>query len=300
MRLTRCVSCVIVLLAATLAAAGQDGYETALPETCSLGWIRDGKTKLYTPLNLYECINGEAELYLPYGFKHLSTAFYREAGSKGAGLVVNVFAMGSSLDAFGIYANYRSPSAHPVNIGVEGFADESQLMFYQSTCFVQIMGSGSPTPNQSAFLSCAASISRILPLGSGRPGELDFLNIPGLVPGSEKYYPEGLLGYKFLGKGLTAEAVSRQGPLRVVVVKAESDKTLEQALNDYRKYLLESGTTVNPANRTGAMALRAVDPLYKGVVFQQSGRYAAGVTGATDSAEAETIVHRLLERLPRY
>jgi hypothetical protein len=289
---------IIVLLSLTFASAGEEVRKTSLPETCSSGWIKDGKPKVYMPQNLYEYINGEAELYLPYGFKQLTTSFYREAGAKGVGLVVNVFVMGSSLDAFGIYANYRSASADPINSGSGGCADESQLMYYQDRYFVQIMASGSPNPDRAVFLSCAASISKILPPGSGRPDEVDLLNIPGLTPGSEKYYPEGLLGYKFLGRGLTAEAASKGGPLRAIIIMADSDKALERAFHEYRNYLMKSGAAPKLTNEKAGIALRAIDPLYEGVIFQQSGRYAVGVTGVIDSAEAEVIIQRLIERLP--
>lgn len=291
--------CIIALLAITFAGAGQEAPRTLLPETCSSGWIPDGRAKVYTPQNLYEYIDGEAELYLSYGFKHLVTAFYRKAGAKSTGLVVNVYRMGSLLDAFGIYSNYRSPSNEPLQVGAEGFADDSQLMYYQDRYFVQIMGSGSPVPDRSAFVSCAAAISKRLPPGAGKPLELQFLAVPGLVRGSEKYYPEGLLGQKFLGRGLTAEVTSREQPLRAVVVIADSHKALEHALAEYKNYLTKSGTTPTLTRERSGSVLHGIDPLYKGINFKQSGRYAVGVTGLSNSNEGQAAVDQLIKRSPK-
>jgi hypothetical protein len=290
----RLLVCTIVLLTAALAWAGEGPIKAELPEACSPGWLRAGETKIYTPQNLYEYIDGEAELYMPYGFARLVTGFYGRKGPEGGpGLVVNLFTMGSPLDAFGIYANYRGQSADPVNIGAEGFVEESQLMYYQDRYFIQIAVSGSPVPNRFTFLSCAASIAKTLPSGQGTPQEPGFLGIPGLVRGSERYYPEGLLGHGSLGKGFTAEIRADGLILKAIIVVAESDGTLERALTAYNDYLTKSGATPRLARNKVGLLLRAVDPLYKDVILQQVGRYAVGVAGHRNSNQARSIMDHL-------
>jgi hypothetical protein len=76
--------------------------------------VLDGKVKQYTAEDLYVYINGEAELYMPYGFEILGSAFYGKGGDTRSGIVADVYRMGSLLDAFGIYSNYRDTGAEPV------------------------------------------------------------------------------------------------------------------------------------------------------------------------------------------
>ena len=151
--------------------AAEKGIEAFLPASCAPGWAMDGTVATYTPENLYKYIDGEAELYMPYGFRKAATVLYAKPDTKDIGIVVNIFEMGSLLDAFGIYANFRSPTLEQIKVGAEGFLDESQLMFYQDRYFVQIEASGAVTQEGPLFLSCAETISRNLPDGKGKtPG----------------------------------------------------------------------------------------------------------------------------------
>ncbi len=212
-------SCLLILMAvlslASPASAAEKALEAILPAECAAGWAMDGKVATYNPENLYKYIDGEAELYMPYGFRKAATVMYVKPGSPDIGIVANIFEMGSLLDAFGIYSNYRSPTLEQTKIGAEGFLDESQLMFYQDRYFVQIEASGTVTQGGSLFRSCAEAISRNLPGGKEKPRELEFLKVPGAVPLTEKYYAAGLLGYSFFGKGFYGRGDDRGGAGKV-------------------------------------------------------------------------------------
>ena len=210
----------LLLLIATLslisgAFAAEKEIDALLPAECTSGWAMDGKVATYNPENLYKYIDGEAELYMPYGFRKAATVMYARPGSSDTGMVVNIFEMGSLLDAYGIYSNYLTPALEQAKIGADGFVDESQLMFYQDRYFVQIEASGTVTQGGPLFRSCGEAISRNLPAGKQRPRELDFLKIPEAVPLTEKYYASGLLGHDFFGKGFTCRGDDRQGACKV-------------------------------------------------------------------------------------
>ena len=51
----------------------------------------DGKAAAYTPENLFKYIDGEAELYLPYGFEKAAVARYVPPAGKGYGIVAGIF-----------------------------------------------------------------------------------------------------------------------------------------------------------------------------------------------------------------
>jgi hypothetical protein len=293
------VLCIMAALAAACPSpAAQRALETMLPAAFTPGWTADGKVVTYTPENLYKYIDGEAELYLPYGFRKAVTVMYVKAGSGDTGIVVNIFEMGSPLDAFGIYANYRSPTLKRIEVGAEGFLDESQLMFYQDRYFVQVESSGALTQEGPVFLACAEAVSRNLPGNRQRPLEVEFLKVAATVPLTEKYYAAGILGYGFLGKGLTAEAVLEGALVKPIVILGASEETAKKTLADYGKYLKNAGAQVEVANDKGGLLLHAVDPLYKGVVLFQSGRYVVGVVGLGEPHEGDELVTRLAGRLP--
>ena len=292
-----CVT-VLLLVAAPLGAA-EKAVETILPQACADGWVREGHVSTYTRENLYKYIDGEAELYMPYGFERAATVMYVKPGSKEGGLVVNVFEMGSLLDAFGIYGNYRSPSLDRVAVGAEGFADESELMFFKDKYFAQIQASGTLTQERPLFLACAGSVAAAMPGKAAMPPELELLKVAGVVPASEKYFPEGLLGYGFLGKGLTADVVLASGQAKAFVVLHDSPDGMERTIDAYVKYLRDSKAPLEVSRNGRGTIIRATDPLFKGVVLQQSGRYGLGVTGVKNPHEADELVDHLISRLPK-
>jgi len=289
---------VLLLAVASPASAAEKGVEALLPQSCAPGWVMDGTMATYTPETLYKYINGEAELYLPYGFRKAATVMYVKPGSKDGGIVANIFEMGSLLDAFGIYANFRSPTMDQIRTGSEGFLDESQLMFYQDRYFVQIEASGSLAQGGPLFQSCADAISRNLPASKDKPRELDLFKIPGAVPLTEKYYATGLLGYSFFGKGLTVEVTIGEARVKALVVLGNSEEAARRVLAQYTEYLKKSGVTPVISSDTAGSSLHTTDPLYKGVLLRQSGRYVVGVVGLKEPGEGDGVVGQLLQRLP--
>ena len=287
-----------LLSPASPASAAERALEAILPAECASGWVMDGKVATYTPEDLYKYIDGEAELYMPYGFRKAATVMYVKPGSKDIGIVANIFELGSLPDAFGIYSNYRSPTLEQIKVGAEGFLDESQLMFYQNRYFVQIEASGAITQEGSLFQSCAEAISHNLPDGKEKPRELEILKIPGAVPLTERYYADGLLGHGFFGKGFTEEVMIGEARVKAILILGGSDEAAARVFTEYGKYLKESKATPQISNEEGDTVLHVIDPLYKGVVLHRSGQYVVGVVGLKEPRAGDGVVAQLLKHLP--
>jgi hypothetical protein len=290
---------ILVVVSLRPLEAAEPTVESLLPESCVTGWIKEGKISTYASDDLYKYIDGEAELYLPYGFERAATVMYAKPDGRGNGVVVNIFEMGSLLDAFGIYGNYRAAGTEPVKLGAEGFVEETQVMFYQGRYFVQIMTSGNAAEEPSLFLACAATVSKNMPGGAEKPRELDLLNVSGLLPSTERYYAGGLLGYGFFGRGLTGEVMLKNSRAKAFVLFGDSDTAIKQAVEAYVKQLKGSKAAVEVSQEKGGLRLGTTDPLYKGVLLRQSGRYAVGVAGLADPRDGEGLVAQLIERLPK-
>src|ERR1039457_3038690 len=78
--------------------------------------------------DLYQYMDGGADIYLKYGLVALA---HREYQGAGAEMTADVFDMGGPLQAFGIYSAERSPEYHFIPIGAEGYSSESTLNFLQ-------------------------------------------------------------------------------------------------------------------------------------------------------------------------
>jgi hypothetical protein len=262
-------------------------------------WSVAEQVKIYTKDDLFNYINGEAELYFPYGFEGLASAFYTKKGADPQiGLTADIYKMGSLLEAFGIYSQYRKPEAEFIALGGEGFINPSQLIFYQDRYLVQLSASGTSQLESSIFQACALAISKALPGKEKQPWELDLIKIPTLIPRTERYYPEGLLGYAFFRQGLIALATGEEKKFRVFVMVESSAESAKKIIDRYTQYVKESGITPKRTENSEGLMLYTADPLHKGLMIKQKGRFVVGVADLEAPDQGTIFIKQLLARLP--
>jgi hypothetical protein len=275
-----------------LTSSAADNPTALLPKpSCGAGWNIEGKAAFYGKDNLSDRIDGEAEIFFPYGFENLAYGRYTK-GDKAFDL--DVYRMGSPLDAFGMYANYRPDGADPLQIGTDSAVTPSQLFFYQGRYFVRLQSTGEGDAGKAALTACAEAASTLLPKGEGAPKEAQLLAIPEVEQGSIRYSATSLLGYDFFPRGLMADATIAGEPARAFVVMTSSPSDAAKAVQRYRSYLQEGGSALS--TEPGG-AVSGVDPLYGKALFDQRGSYVVGFVRLKEVAAAAPALAKLRSRL---
>ena len=263
----------------------------------SAEWALKDKPVLYDRDNLFDHINGEAEIYFPYGFDLLASGTYANRKNPELWIVADVYRMGSTLDAFGIYSNYRRPDNDFVKTGAEGFISPSQLFFYQDRYFVRIQVTGDSEVDKKTLLQCGEAISGRLPAASNTPPELEIFNIPEVVPKSERYIAKSLLGYDFFRRGMIADAKGGGGKFQVFVITEDSPAGARQAFESYAAYLKAEGGKPRMGHLPGREALESVDPLYGKVHVEQQGRRLLGAVRLPDNSAAKAVFENMRRKM---
>jgi hypothetical protein len=295
------LSIIICLLCFALPVqSAEQAMDKLLPApACADGWVMDGKVTLYDTDSLFDRINGESELYFPYGFEKLAYARYESRKDPKIALDADVYAMGSLLDAFGMFANYRRKVSAAAALGAEGTISSSQMLFYQDRYLVRLQVTGATTIDQDVLFACGRAIAQNLPRSTGRPKELDALAVPAVVKKSERYIAQSLLGYEFFRRGLIADAVLGNDEAQVFLVLETTADAARAAFDRYHAYLKTGGSNVRVAESSNRISLEANDPLYGAVVVQQSGRFLAGAVRVKDRPAAKQLVEQVLARAGR-
>lgn len=170
--------------------------------------VAKGEWRLLEPVrtfgtdNLYEEIDGEAELVLPYGMERLTVAVLGRTARPGSEVRLELFRMASPRDAYGIWSQYRYPDQEILRIPPsEAIVSDTSADFFRGETFVRIRskpGDGS----RSEVVGISTEIVSLLS-GSGAPPEearvLD--GLPGRVSGSILYQKRAMLGYECLAPG---------------------------------------------------------------------------------------------------
>ncbi|HSW64640.1 MAG TPA: DUF6599 family protein [Dissulfurispiraceae bacterium] len=292
-------SALVCMLCLSLPAFAADPtMEQLLPaQACADGWLMEDKPVIYTKDNLFDYINGEAELYFPYGFEVLATARYASVKNPAVSLVMDVYKMGSLINAFGMYANYRRSDDDSVKAGADAVLSPSQMLMYQDRYYVRLQASGAPGIDENVFLACAHALSKKLPQNLSQPKELDVFKVVAITPKSERYIAKSLLGYAFFRRGFMADATLNGEQAQVFLVPEESPAVAGKAFGQFRAHLKESGAEALVNETAESIALTATDPLYGGVAVRQSGRYIIGVIRLKNPSDAKLLLDELTLRL---
>ncbi len=166
-------------------------------------------------------------------------------------------------------------------------------MFYKDRFFVRLNASGAGNPDPKAFVACAGEIAKLIPGAAAAPKELALLKVTGVVEGSERYIAASVLGYGLFKKGLTADAQVGGVTARVFVVLDESPAAAAQTLSAYIRYLKDAGNEPEQKRSPKGVTISGRDPMYKGILLRQSGRFLMGVTKITDPAAALPLIESL-------
>jgi hypothetical protein len=197
---------------------------------------KGGDAARFYSSDLYRYMDGGADIYLKYGLVAMAHGEYKRAG---VDMTVDVFDMGSPLQAFGIYSAERSPEYHFIDIGAEGYSSESTLNFLQGRYYVRLsaFGDGAAT----ALDNFAHAISRSIGGNRPLPGLLDMLPRENRVARSEKYVVQAPAGHDFLAPALTASyRFDGQATTLVISLAADAGEA-ERRVEKLRQYYSQSG-----------------------------------------------------------
>jgi hypothetical protein len=198
----------LLLLAVAVPRAGAaDPRHPVLEGLAAKGeWRLLDPVRTFGPDNLYEEIDGEAELFLPYGMERLTVAVLGRTARPGSEVRLELFRMASPRDAYGIWSQYRYPDQEVLRIPPsEAVVSDTSADFFRGETFVRIRskpGDGS----RNDVVGIASEIVALIE-GSGSPPEearaLD--DLPGRVSGSILYQKRAMLGYECLAPGFEAK-----------------------------------------------------------------------------------------------
>ena len=148
------------------------------------GWKANAPDRSYRGKQLYDYIDGGAELYLSYGFTLLLSRVYSRAGQPD--ITLDLFDMGGSRNAFGVFSQSREKIEKDAGQGSEYAA--GQMTFWKDRYYVSIMGQDDTPEVKKAIFAMAKAIAAMIPDDGPLPDILDLLPRRGLVPESVRYF----------------------------------------------------------------------------------------------------------------
>jgi len=204
---------------------------------------------VYIPENLYDYINGGAELYISYGFSKVLSRIYEADGQPD--IVVDIFEMGSSQDAYGVFMHSAEDVQEMVGQGTQ--YDDGFMLFWMDNYYVSIMAYPETDESREAIIKLARKIESGIGSEGDLPQIIDYLPAEELDPVSVRYfhhYAWQNTHYYFASKNIlqighnTPAVLAKYGDPKhrsiVLVIEYSTDKLASNAAGEFTtQYLPE-------------------------------------------------------------
>ena len=155
------------------------------------GWKPASEVLSYNPDNLYEYINGAADQFIAYGFQELVSCDLTSANLQ---VTVDIYDMGTRLNAFGMFRTESPRDQQAMAIGTEAYISPPyQCLLLKENYYVKVNAYEGEITNDNGKPLLEA-LAKALPGEAGYPKELQFLPPAGKLPASESYARQAFLG----------------------------------------------------------------------------------------------------------
>ena len=273
------VLCVLLSLSSQAPTAKTKGSRMLFPEIEE--WVRSPKIQVFMPEDLFDYIDGAADLYLRYRFRELRVAEYRNP--VGDLITVEIYRHKTPVDAFGIYSQEQPPDPAVLDIGVRSYVHDTILNFLAGEYYVKISAYQRVLDTQKTLETFARQVADNLN-AQDPEAERAMIGILACFPQerkrlySEQYVARNFLGYDFLSSGFTAEYADSNDAFRLFIVAGEDSADCRRMLEAYLH------ATEQPQTETREGRHILLDPYHGQVVLSWRGQY---IWGALDLAKAD-------------
>jgi hypothetical protein len=162
------------------------GFSNRLPGELN-GWKKDVKPNLYDPQTLFKYIDGGAELYISYNFKQVLAMKYLD--EKGNEITVDIFDMGDSYNAFGVFSHgSEEPDKTDKRIGQGSEYAAGLLTFWKDRYYVSLLAYPETEERKKTVLTLGRDIADLIPTEGPLPPVLELLPKKGLDANSMIYF----------------------------------------------------------------------------------------------------------------
>ncbi|MGB7296533.1 MAG: DUF6599 family protein [Candidatus Aminicenantales bacterium] len=255
-------------------------------------WEKDGEPQHFAGEDLFNYIDGGAEIYFEYGFRQVIVQDYRaEAGGR---LSLEIFEMNSPESAYGIYTFKTSRRGKPVPFGDDGQLADYYLNLRKGPFLVTITGLDPAAGAQEALLALARTVEPKIGPAAARPILVSRLPADGLEIQNIKYFKGTLAlfnSYPFFRKDVFAFSAGVKGDYErgysLYVFEYPDAPAAQRRFADSGQSFAAGGKYKEFAEGPGIFQVK--DDRDKRIFATAKGRYILLLVGSEDEAAAGEI-----------
>jgi hypothetical protein len=259
-------------------------------------WTRSDSAVTYDRETIFDYINGAGEVYRSYAFSQVVVVVYYSPNDPD--ITVELFDMGNTADAYGVFSYAREQEESGVGGGYEQRG--RVLCFWQDRYYVCVAFEKRTDDSDRVLMEVARAISERLPPASDPPDLVTLLPDAGRVAFSERFFHlHQSLNYNYylareniLNLGPETDAVLARyapGSTYLLLVDYQSESDAAAAASSFKRgYLPDSGDSQTLETENGKFS-----------AYKQRDHYVVAVLDAESETVAGDLLQAMLNRLPQ-
>jgi len=263
---------------------GQESLFPHIPD-----WKITQEDPVYNANNLWDIIDGAADLYLEYAFVDLHIARYFSADS--IEIKAELYKHASDVDAFGMYSQERDTGYNFIPLGVQGYLQLGVLNFVTGCYYIKLSTYQTGDKAQVAMQTIGKRLAVHLKQNNAMPKLFQVFPTAGKLTNTEQYVARNFLGYSFLNSAYVSSY--KDGSLfKVFVLESSVPEKANDMLAEYFKAVpMETVTKLAPDK------YQIQDPNNGVIGLQIINRFVYGIINCTDYMTRDRYLKELSANL---
>ncbi len=222
------------------------------------GWQKTGEPEMYSPDNLFEYINGAAEVYLSYDFQKLITLSY--SNPKQQSFTIDIYQHSNSNNGFGIYSQEKPQEGDFLKIGTQGYYEQGILNFFKDRFYVKLSAFDLKEIDRPLLEKISRLIDNQLPGQPLLPKTVSCFPSMGKIENSERFILQNFLGHSFLHSAFVADYLIKDEKFQIFIIETVTPQKADTILEHYLAFLKRKGIEYQQDNSN---VYRFSDPYYR-------------------------------------
>jgi hypothetical protein len=250
----------------------------------------------FAPDDLFNKIDGKAELYLSAGFVQLHCQRFALKAANGVWMEWFVYDMGSLPQAFSVFSLQRRTEAQALDLTPFAYRTRNALFFVCGRYYIEAVTAMPTDPMMAAMLAMARQFVAANPSGATRIPELELFPPENLEADSQGLQVADAFGFDRFTNVFTAKYRVDKAEVIAFLEMTKTPAAAAALREAYRSFLLANGGKEIESRNVTALGkpINFMDGVE--IVFAE-GDVVAGVHAAPDAASAAKVAQLLADNL---
>jgi hypothetical protein len=277
--------------------AGQKSYSLLSEQLFGTDFKPANDVETYNAGNLYEKIDGKADLYLQNEFVSLSCRRYSSKSAEQNWAEVYIYDMTNGENAFAVYSLQKRSETTPLDWAQFGYSASDSVYVAAGKYYIEIFLSSEDNSLLASAQSAAGKIAASVSDNRTKIAILTLFPVENLVNDSFKFIKADAFGCSELESIFTAEYKINGISITAYLSKKKDSQTAGQTVAKYYRFLTDNGAKDLQHNMK-LPDLKAVELFGTNELFFSAIDYFAGARGSAPIGNLEQIAAKLMENLP--